>query len=166
MPLSPDATAGLTVSLLAAGESREPYVPMLLLADEPGPLRTYLDASDVYVLRDDDGTPLGATVVVPDDSAKESMELRAVAIAPGQHNRGLGRFMLREVIDDLARRGARRVIVGTSNAGIGQIAFYQKAGFRLWRIEQDYFTVEKGYDPDERENGLPHRDMVWFERNL
>jgi GNAT superfamily N-acetyltransferase len=166
MPVSPDAIAGLTVSLLAADDSREPYVPLLLLADEPEPLRTYLDTSDVYVLRDDDGTPLGATVVVPDDSAASSMELRAVAIAPGQHNRGLGQFMLREVIADLARRGARRAIVGTSNAGIGQIAFYQKAGFRLWRIEQDYFTVEKGYDPDERENGLPHRDMVWFERDL
>jgi hypothetical protein len=37
----------------------------------------------------------------------------------------------------------RRVIVGTSNAGIGQIAFYQKASFRLWRIERDYVTPEK-----------------------
>lgn len=165
MSTSPDV-AGLTVSLLPANDSREPFVPILLLADEPEPLRKYLDASDVYVLRDHDGSLLGATVVVPDDTAEQSMELRAVAIAEGQHNRGLGQLMVRAVIDDLARRGFLRVIVGTSNAGIGQIAFYQKAGFRLWRIEQDYFTVEKGYDPDERENGLPHRDMVWFERNL
>ena len=57
-------------------------------------------------------------------------------------------------------------MVGTSNAGIGQIAFYQKAGFRLWRIERDYFTPEKGYDPGERENGLSHRDMVWFDQTL
>jgi starvation-inducible outer membrane lipoprotein len=42
----------------------------------------------------------------------------------------------------------------------------QKAGFRLWRIERDYFTPQKGYDPDERENGLPHRDMIWFDQEL
>ena len=70
------------------------------------------------------------------------------------------------MLADLRARGTRRVVVGTSNAGIGQIAFYQKAGFRLWRIERDYFTPEKGYDPDERENGLPHRDMVWFDQEL
>jgi GNAT superfamily N-acetyltransferase len=162
---SPDA-ADLSVVLLPAGESREPYVPMLLLADEPEPLRHYLDEGDLYVLLDRDGSPLGATVVIPDAGAENTLELRAVAIAEGQHNRGLGQVMVRGVIDDLASRGARRIIVGTSNAGIGQIAFYQKAGFRLWRIEQDYFTAEKGYDPDERENGLPHRDMVWFEWNL
>ena len=162
---SPD-TLGISVTLLAADESREPYVPILLLADEPGPLREYLDTSDVYVLRDADGTALGATVVHPAKQDEPAMELRAVAITLEHHNRGLGQVMVRGVLDDLAQRGVQRVVVGTSNAGIGQIAFYQKAGFRLWRIEQDYFTVEKGYDPDERENGLPHRDMVWFERNL
>lgn len=165
MPVSPVNT-GLSVVLLAADDSREPYVPMLLLADEPEPLRQYLETSDLYVLRDREGTPLGATVVLADEHSPSTMELRAVAIAEGQHNRGLGQIMLRGVIDDLAQRGVRRIIVGTSNAGIGQIAFYQKTGFRLWRIEQDYFTPEKGYDPNERENGLPHRDMVWFELNL
>ncbi len=165
MTASPD-NAGLSVVLLPAGESREPYVPMLLLADEPEPLRRYLDMGDLYVLRDREGSAIGVTLVLPVENTEATMELRLVAIAKGQHNRGLGQFMLRGVIDDLASRGVRRIIVGTSNAGIGQIAFYQKAGFRLWRIEQNYFTAEKGYDPEERENGLPHRDMVWFECNL
>ena len=74
--------------------------------------------------------------------------------------------MLRARMADLRGRGFRRAVVGTSNAGIGQIAFYQKAGFRLWRIGRDYFTPQKGYDPDERENGLPHRDMIWFDQEL
>ena len=74
--------------------------------------------------------------------------------------------MLAAVLVDLRARGVSRVVVGTSNAGIGQIAFYQKAGFRLWRIERDYFTPEKGYDPEEREHGLAHRDMVWFDQEL
>ena len=164
MPDSAD-NAGLTVTLLPAGASREPYVPMLFLADEPEPLRQYLDEGDLYVLRDRDGSPLGVTVVIPElarehDGATGGRDCRRTAQSWS------GPIMVRGVIDDLASRGVRRIIVGTSNAGIGQIAFYQKVGFRLWRIEQDYFTAEKGYDPEERENGLPHRDMVWFECTL
>lgn len=155
-----------TLERLPAGSSREPYVPLLLLADEPEPLRGYLDDGDLYVLRDERGAPVGVTLILPQDEEPGTVELRAVAVAASQHNRGLGQRMLRGVLDDLRQRGLRRAIVGTSNAGIGQIAFYQKAGFRLWRIERNYFTVEKGYDPHELENGLAHRDMVWFDLEL
>jgi ribosomal protein S18 acetylase RimI-like enzyme len=148
------------------GPAREPFVPLLLLADEPQPLGTYLHAGDLYALLDADGVPLGVTLVLPVAGEPGTFELKAVAVAESQHNRGWGRKMLVGVLDDLRSRSARRVVVGTSNAGIGQIAFYQKAGFRLWRIERDFFTPEKGYDPEERENGLAHRDMVWFDQDL
>lgn len=157
---------GTWVERLPRGAPREDYVPLLLLADEPEPMRGYLNDGDLFVLREASGESLGVTLVLPHDEESGSVELKAVAVAANQHNRGLGQRMLAAVLDDLRERGIRRVIVGTSNAGIGQIAFYQKAGFRLWRIERDYFTPEKGYDPDERENGLPHRDMVWFDQEL
>ncbi len=156
----------LTVSRVPAGVSREPYVPLLLLADEPEPLRAYLNDGDLYLLQDAAGTPLGVALVLPWHDEETAAELKAVAVNASTHNRGLGQRMLRGVLDDLRARGTTRVVVGTSNAGIGQIAFYQKAGFRIMCIERDYFTVEKGYDPDERENGLPHRDMVWFDQDL
>jgi ribosomal protein S18 acetylase RimI-like enzyme len=161
-----NAADSLTVSRVPTGESREAYVPLLLLADEPEPLRTYLDDGDLYVLAEADGTPVGVTLVLPWHDEETTTELKAVAVDASTHNRGLGQRMLRGVMDDLRARGITRVVVGTSNAGIGQIAFYQKAGFRILCIERDYFTVEKGYDPDERENGLPHRDMVWFDQDL
>lgn len=153
---------------VAPGPGRDAFLPLLLLADEPEPLRGYLQAQDgdLYVLRGPGGDALGVALILPYDTVPDTVELKAVAVDQTQHNRGLGRRMLAAVLQDLKSRGTRRVIVGTSNAGIGQIAFYQKAGFRLWRIERDYFTPEKGYDPDERENGLPHRDMVWFDQDL
>lgn len=161
-----NAPDNLVVSRVPDGVSREPYVPLLLLADEPEPLRGYLDDGDLYVLQDSTGATLGVTLVLPWHDEATTAELKAVAVDASTHNRGLGQRMLRGVLDDLRTRGKTRVMVGTSNAGIGQIAFYQKAGFRILCIERDYFTPEKGYDPDERENGLPHRDFVWFDQDL
>jgi ribosomal protein S18 acetylase RimI-like enzyme len=161
-----NASDALTVSHIPAGADREPYVPLLLLADEPEPLRKYLNTGDLYVLQDPEGTLLGVTLVLPWHEGETTAELKAVAVDASSHNSGLGQRMLRGVLNELRARGTTRVVVGTSNAGIGQIAFYQKVGFRILCIERDYFTAEKGYDPDERENGLPHRDMVWFDQNL
>ena len=141
-------------------------MPLLLLADAEPQVRGYLQHGDLFALRGPDCAPLGVTLVLPDSAEPGTAELKAVAIDPTQHHRGLGRRMLASVLADLRAHGFHRAVVGTSNAGIGQIAFYQKAGFRLWRIERDYFTPEKGYDPDERENGLPHRDMIWFDQDL
>ena len=158
--------APLSVELVRPGPEREDFVPLLLLADTEAQVRDYLQHGDLYALRGAGREPQGVTLVLPDPAEPGTAELKAVAIDPAQHNRGLGRRMLASVLDDLRARGFRRSVVGTSNAGIGQIAFYQKAGFRVWRIERDYFTPEKGYDPDERENGLPHRDMIWFDQDL
>jgi ribosomal protein S18 acetylase RimI-like enzyme len=158
--------APLSLDHVPPGPEREAFVPLLLLADAEPQVHGYLHLGDLYALRGADGGPLGVTLVLPDPTEPGTAELRAVAVDPTQHNRGLGRRMLAGVVADLRARGFRRSVVGTSNAGIGQIAFYQKAGFRLWRIERDYFTLEKGYDPDERENGLPHRDMIWFDQDL
>jgi ribosomal protein S18 acetylase RimI-like enzyme len=154
------------VERLEEGVGREALLPLLLLADEPQPLHGYLNDGDLYVLRGPADDAIGVTLVMPDQHEPGTVELRAVAIAEQHHNRGYGQRMLAGVLADLRSRGVRRVTVGTSNAGIGQIAFYQKAGFRLWRIERDYFTPEKGYDPQEKENGLSHRDMVWFDLDL
>ena len=158
--------APLSLEYVQPGPEREAFVPLLLLADAEAQVRGYLQQGDLYALSGADGEPLGVTVVQPDAVEPGTAELKAVAIDPAQHNRGLGQRMLASVLADLRARGFRRSVVGTSNAGIGQIAFYQKAGFRLWRIERDYFTLQKGYDPDERENGLPHRDMIWFDHDL
>ena len=45
----------------------------------------------------------------------------------------------------LRARGVRRVVVGTSSASVGQLAYYQKAGFRLRRVSNVYLDMGK-YD--------------------
>lgn len=148
------------------GRDREPWVPLLELADEPEPLRAYLHDGELFGLRGSDQQPLAAILVIDDRSGDGSAELRAVAVAEHAQGRGIGSQMLEAVIGVLHARGTRRVIVGTASSGTRQLAFYQRCGFRLARVERDYFTLEKGYPPGLRENGIAVRDMVWLDRDV
>lgn len=77
---------------------------------------------------------------------------------------GVGSRLLAAIIAELGERGVRRIVLGTSSSGIGQLAFFQKAGFRFTHIERDFFAPEKGYPDGLEENGIPVRDMVWMDR--
>ena len=70
------------------------------------------------------------------------------------------------VVDDLRRRGVQRVILATSTASLGPLAFYQKIGFRFWTIERDFYIPERGCPAGLSENGIPLRDQIWLDRDL
>jgi ribosomal protein S18 acetylase RimI-like enzyme len=95
-----------------------------------------------------------------------SVELKAVAVDAATHGKGVGKRMLASVLADLKRRGVKHVIVGTGNSGIGQLAYYQKVGFRLRNIERDFFSPARGYPEELEENGILLRDLVWMDQEL
>jgi ribosomal protein S18 acetylase RimI-like enzyme len=165
VPDTPAAREWEHLRIVPPGDGRDAYWSLLLLADESEPLvRSYYQHGDLYILEDETGTPLGLVLALPAGNA--DVELKAVAVTPDRHNQGIGKRLVSLVLADLRARGVRRVILGTGNSGIGQLAFYQKAGFRLWRIERDFFSPERGYPEGIEENGIPLRDMVWMEREL
>ena len=162
---------------VAAGEDRAPFLPLLLLADDAEDhVRRHLDDGRLFVLDADDdadddeaaGAPIGAVQVVErPEEGDATVELTLVAIAEAHQGAGHGRTLVAQTLDALRDDpNLRRVVVGTSNAGIGQIAFYQKCGFRLLRIERDHFDAARGYDGTETEHGIVHRDLVWFDQAL
>jgi len=154
----------LNLVTIAPGTAREAWVPLLELADEPEPLRAYLHDGELFGVVDGDGRPRAAVLVIRD--APGEAELRAVAVAEAEQGRGLGTAIVDAVLARLGERGVRRVTVGTASSGVRQLAFYQRAGFRVAHVERDYFTAAKGYPADLNENGIPIRDMVWMDRAL
>jgi ribosomal protein S18 acetylase RimI-like enzyme len=149
---------------VAPGPERDAWVPLLELADEPEPLRGYLHDGELFGLVDDDAEPLAAILVI--QAGPGVAELRAVAVAERAQGHGIGTGLIEAVLDRLRDRGTRTVVVGTASSGVRQLAFYQRCGFRVSRVERDFFTPARGYPPGIRENGIPTRDMVWMDRAL
>ena len=152
----------MNLTTIEPGPAREAYVPLLMLADDSDQqVRSYLQEGIPFVAQLD-GHDVCATLAIPTDL--DTLELRAVAVDPRRQQQGVGKQMLALVPAGLESRGYARTTVGTGNSSIAQIAFYQKSGSRRWAIERDYFTPEKGYPDGLEENGVPLRDMIWFER--
>jgi len=157
--------ADYTLISVPPGVARERFLPLLLLADESlQQVRSYMNSGELYAFVGHDEVAVGIVLTTP--AEQNSVELKAVAVDTTQQNRGIGRRLLAAVIEELRRRGVRRAIVGTANAGIGQLAYYQKAGFRLLRIERDFFSPARGYPAVMEDNGIRLRDMVWMDQEL
>jgi ribosomal protein S18 acetylase RimI-like enzyme len=156
---------GAVVRVVPVGPERDRYLPLLSLADDsPEQVRRYYQAGTLFALDGPDGEAIGVILAI--EGSDGVVELKAVAVHPFLHGRGVGTRLLQEVLERLQAGGARRVIVGTSSSGIGQLAYYQKVGFRLWRIERDFFSAERGYPGGIEEHGIPLRDLVWMDLEL
>lgn len=151
---------------IPSGPDRENFLDLLLLADESEQqVRSYMNEGSLFAfIPAGEAGHAGMVLAIP--TGEGEVELKAVAIAPNAQSKGLGKRMLAVVLAELRGEGYRKAIVGTGNSGIGQLAYYQKAGFRLHHIERDFFSPERGYDEGIEENGIPLRDMVWMDLDL
>lgn len=148
--------------ILREEQSPEKYWDLLLLADPSEALvREYLAGGRLYAASWDDVT-VGVFVLVPVEDAL--WELKNIAVSPEWQGKGVGKTLLADAIDTARMLGAKTLEVGTGNSSIGQLAYYQKAGFRMDRIAKNYFTLN--YDEPIFENGIQCRDMVFLKMDL
>jgi len=151
--------------IVAPGLERDRYLPLLYVADDSAvEIQSSYQLGDLYALDDAAGNPAAIVLALALD--EDAVELKAVAVASRLQRQGVGRQLLAAVLEDLRRRGTRRAVVGTSTSNIGALAFYQRAGFRMWRVERDFFDRVRGYPIGLEENGIPVRDMLWLGRKL
>jgi len=76
------------VRIVPSGSERDPYLPLLLLADESEPqVRGYYQTGDLYAVDDEAGQPLGLVLTVAESDG--STELKAVAVDEARINSGL-----------------------------------------------------------------------------
>lgn len=128
----------------------------LLLEADPSleKIRTYLPASRCFAARLD-GKTVGAYVLLP--LSPTSFELMNIVVTPALQGKGFGTQLLEHVIRTARNLGATRLEVGTGSFGY-QLAFYQKAGFRVRTVAQDFFL--NNYPAPIIENGIQLKDML------
>jgi GNAT superfamily N-acetyltransferase len=140
----------------------EELIPILRQAEESDrALRwSIANLSDVVYRMDDNDELVGAATMQWRSDPCEIVEL---AIAAERQGQGLGKQLVAWLIDEARRRGKRRLIVGTANSSIDNIAFYQRCGLRMDHIRPDYFWY---YREPHYENGIQIRDMLVFRYDL
>ena len=141
--------------------NREAFLPQLLLADESEvAVRKYLDKGTLYKINCEE-LLVGVALVIPQTNT--TIELKNIAIVPKYQGKGIGKEILRQLTEECQKDGYQTVLVGTANSSIDNIAFYQKAGFRMEAIEKDYFSH---YPEPIYENGIRALDMIFFSKQL
>ena len=140
----------------------EPPMELLLLADPSEKIvKEYLGRGECFVAEKDQEM-IGVYVLIP--TRPETVELVNVAVAESQHGRGIGKQLVMHAIQAAKTKGYKTIEMGTGNSGIGQLALYQKCGFRIVGVDPDFFT--KHYPQDIFENGIHCRDMIRLSQDL
>lgn len=142
-------------------EQRTHYIDWLLLADDSeDAVRSYIDYGDLYVIHIKEQV---AGVMLLITLSEHTVELKNIAIAEDQRGKGVGKTAIEAAVKLYRDNGFKTMNVGTANSSIENLAFYQKAGFRMFSIMKDYFA---DYDPPVYEHGIRGLDLVMFEREL
>ena len=81
-----------------------------------------------------------------------------------QQGKGFGKQLVIDAIEVAKSRGYRTIEIGTGNSSIGQLALYQKCGFRITGVDIDFFI--RHYPEEIFENSIQCRDMIRLSQDL
>ena len=133
-----------------------PPFELLLLADPSRELVGQYIANGECHIAEEQGKIVGVYVLVK--LAVTTMEIINIAIDERIHGRGIGKKLMSDAIQTAKMLGCKSLEVGTGNSSIGQLAFYQKCGFRIDGVIKDFFVDH--YEEEIFENGIQCRDMI------
>ncbi len=129
---------------------------LLLLADPSVTIvEQYLHKGECFVAEWENEI-VGVYILLP--TRPETIELVNIAVREDKHGMGIGQKLVLDAVGRAKNNGYKILEVGTGNSSIGQLALYQKCGFRIIGIDQDFFV--KHYEQEIYENGIQCRDMV------
>ncbi len=150
----------MTVTLVEVLGDREPYLGLLLEADDSEEMvRAYMDQGLLFEIRDDD-QPVGEVLVLRGD---DDIEIKSIALEEDHRGRGVGPAAIAEVVRRARGERVARVIVGTADSAPDTIAFYRRCGFRDAGLREGFFDA---YPEPVMVDGVQAHDMVLLEIRL
>ncbi|MDW0115521.1 GNAT family N-acetyltransferase [Sporosarcina thermotolerans] len=135
---------------------------LLLLADPSREsIEEYVNRGECYIAEIEQQI-VGVYVLLP--TRPKTVELVNVAVVEEQHGSGIGKQLVMDAINVAKKKGYKTIEIGTGNSSIGQLALYQKCGFRIVGIDIDFFV--RHYPKAIFENGIQCRDMIRLSQDL
>lgn len=131
--------------------------------DSGSELDSYIDAGEVLVAVTDSGV-VGHLQLI--ETATDTSEIKSMAVEAAHRGRGIGRTLIQAAIERTRARNHSTLAVATAAADVGNLRFYQLAGFRMHAVEHDVFTPSVGYPAGLLIDGIPLRDRVWLDLQL
>ncbi|WP_041556042.1 GNAT family N-acetyltransferase [Carnobacterium sp. 17-4] len=140
---------------------REKFIDYLLMADEnEGIVEKYIQTGKMYSINDLQEI-IG--IILFTFPTEDVVEIKNLALIESSRGKGYGNEVIQRAVCLFQEKGYRKIIVGTANSSIGNISFYQKAGFRIVSIRKNFFL---NYPELIIENGIRALDMILFENIL
>lgn len=135
----------------------------LLLTADPSEesIHHYLARGEVYAAMEN-GLTIGVCVLLP--TRPLTLEIINIAVEQEWQNKGVGKRLLEAAHTIAKEEGYHTLEVGTGNSSIGQLAFYQKAGFRIVGVDQNYFT--RHYKEPIFEKGIQCIEMIRLSKEI
>lgn len=135
----------------------------LLLSADPSieAVNKYLKKGNCFAAFEDSEI-VGVYVLI--SKSADTLEIINLSVVEEKQNKGIGKLLVADAKRRAKKAGAKKLIVGTGNSSINQLAFYQKCGFRISGIKKDFFV--KNYKKPIFENSIQCRDMILLEMPL
>ncbi|KRF55194.1 acetyltransferase [Bacillus sp. Soil768D1] len=139
-----------------------PPMHLLLLADPSRDLvDAYLEKGMCFVAEIDEQI-IGVYVLL--EISPELIEIVNIAVVEQLHGRGIGKQLVMHAVHYAKSQGYKTIEIGTGNSGIGQLALYQKCGFRITGVDRDFFIIN--YLEAIYENGIQCLDMIRLSQSI
>lgn len=143
-------------------KKEKPPIKLLLLADPSEKMiRDYLEYGDCFVV-EIYGQRIGVLVLM--HTKPNTVEIMNVAVDEDYQGKGIGKQLIHSAIAIAKEDGYKTIEVSTGNSSIGQLVLYQKCGFRMVEIDQDFFI--RNYSENIYENGIQCRDRIRLVQEL
>ncbi|MGX7245333.1 GNAT family N-acetyltransferase [Enterococcus quebecensis] len=129
----------------------------LFLSADPNKrlITNYLERGLCFELIVND-TIVGVLVLLP--TRPETLEIVNVAISETYQRQGFGEQLIQFALAHAEKNHYKTVEIGTGSTSFGQLYLYQKCGFRMTSVDQNFFL--RHYEEEIIENRLVLKDMV------
>jgi aminoglycoside 6'-N-acetyltransferase I len=149
--------------ILTGQLDKEPIPYELLLDADPSmeAIERYLPFSEIHVATLKDKV-IGTIVLYPLNA--NELEIKNIAVEESLQGNGIGGLMLKYATEIAIAKRAKILVIGTANSSVAQLYLYQRNGFEITGIKQNFFL--DNYPEPIFENDIQCKHLIMLSKQL